>query len=253
MKNYNDILAEVVGQTDAAWAPIRENALRCGAGISRMAWRKKGAPYLSKPGSTDAEKMARSRLVGEMASAGLLILLRSEDSRTQRVRLSDAGDAAAREAVGLMGLDSTLWMLQRLAELPSCEISGARWTPETLLAEIQWGEEGHALAMGGIQERALPGLVRLWIESRTDAAGRAYYRALPEGLAALKKWTPVAPAIPKYKKPMLEIYRKSREQMRDILRREVSPELGDIGLPTCGWSAEFSKQHAEYFAAKVPA
>ena len=125
-----------------------------------------------------------------LAAAGLLRVIRRRAVKTVGVILTDAGDAKGRALAGLPSLAQSLSLVEEMADAPKAEVAGKRWVSEIHLAGLGcWGETADAdkrKMLVWVEEMALPAMLRGWIESNSDTAGRVWYCLTAAGAKVLE-------------------------------------------------------------------
>ncbi len=194
------LLCRLTGELWATFAPWRgpwngggataayqgRRAFRNGAGLR---WRNKGRDR--------DEREAILSVLGQLERSGLLVR-RIEQTRVVAVRLSDVGIERACSLAGAPCWRDGREVSERLAacadERATMTHLGTRWTAEWALAGTppQWARCGsdevgraHRRLLSGLEERAIPALVRGWLVSGADLHGRVWYSLTDGGRAAL--------------------------------------------------------------------
>jgi len=178
------ILTQVLADTDAVWLPNRSWGPPQPQNVyaGRLAFAKYGTPWESG-GGNEAERKALQRALEVLAGKKLVLVRRPHRVKTLTVRLSNAADVQARQMIGMPGLRSAWWTCRKVAEhskqppslLPDVWVSETRLIGD-VPAGRTWGQEA-AL----VEDMALPALVRGYLVSNADAAGRASYALTTAG------------------------------------------------------------------------
>jgi DNA-binding PadR family transcriptional regulator len=230
------ILAGILAETDAIWLPIRSWGDRTSAnvGIARAAYPARGVAWASGMCSS-REGMAALRDLAALEANGLLVVVRDK-GRAVSVRLTDAGDELARALVGIPTLAAGVLTVRELARHCDREprTMDRLWVPETTLADHPWGA-GDSGPFRIVEQMALPALVRGWVVSNSDMAGRAYYRLTPAGWA-LADGDAAAPDVPTvdFDEDVRGVYGQRLRLALDRLASETprtTMEIGPLPLP----------------------
>jgi len=240
------ILAAVLGATDALWRPIRDwRGPRPGnTYLAREEHRARGVPWASGAGS-DADRKAVERELRAMAREGL-IHAAAPHGRTTRVKLTDAGEQAARRLLGLPGLYESWTACCELARLSKrrAKLLTDVWIGERQLAAKRPADLKSELL--AVETMMLPALIRGFMEANSDFHGRASYRLTSAGWA----WTDAGP--PDWEatvtaEPIPEAWDIYGQAYREMTARlgtrdsRTANELGFIPLPEHVGGLEFSE------------
>jgi len=225
------------GGGGAAAAYLARRSFRSGAGLR---WRHQGRDRDERDENVEA--------LGRLERRGLLTR-RVEKTKVIATRLLDAG---IERACGLAG--APCWLdgrevCERVAALDDERATmmhlGTRWTAEWALAGTppRWAgcgrdEVGRAnrRRLSVLEERAIPALVRGWMESGADQDGRVWYSLTAAGRAALTEAPAEAPPAIEADADCALAWREGAHAMQ--VRLAVSPrserEIGLLPLPAHG-------------------
>ena len=203
------LLCRLAGELWAVFAPWRGPWSGGGAAavyLGRRAFRNRAGLRWRNKGRDREEREAILTVLGRLEQSGLLVR-RIEQTRVVAVRLSDAGIERACALAGAPCWRSGWEVCRRLAECDDMRAwmmhLGTRWTAEWVLAGTPPGwagcggdETGRAnrRLLSGLEERAIPALVRGWMESGADLHGRVRYSFTDAGAAALAETPAEAPS-----------------------------------------------------------
>ncbi len=93
-----------------------------------------------------------------------------------------------------------------------------------------WGDGFHD-ELGDVQIRALPGLVRGWIETNCDAAGRVYYCAVARIPPKVEPMQDLPRAIPDGGALYDHYLADARDDLKQVTEVGEAGEIGAIPLP----------------------
>ncbi len=85
--------------------------------------------------------------------------------------------------------------------------------------------------VGDVQIRALPGLVRGWIETNCDAAGRVYYRAVAKDSAEGRADARPSAGDPRRRGSLDHYLADARDDLKQVTEVGEAGEIGAIPLP----------------------
>jgi hypothetical protein len=184
------ILLDVLARVNAVFTPIRRQDRRTETAVQELQreYRASGIPFRLSGGDT-AERKENERTLAELAGAGL-VKLSTGDVRRSRVWLSDAADEKLRAMVGLSGgVAKTIAVMSAVAD---AEVRGwgygaerSPWIPEVYLTGLDWRDPAMRPQVENriflLEDFALFGLVRGWLDTFYDTQPKTYYRVTPEG------------------------------------------------------------------------
>ncbi len=222
---------QLLARQDATFAPLRDFGP---AGPNFLAARtdflQAGIPWRSTGGS-DTNRKRSSRFLRELSRAGLVRIRRSGRVMTPFVKLTEEAEAQARGLCGLPTLFASWVMLQRVADL--AVEAGREWVPEYVLAdwpEPRGAESGSAEAreLAFLEDLALPGLCRGWLESGATSTRHVAYQV--GRLAASLKNDP-ADVLPEVepKTEAYELYLQAFQRKRQYLLNTAPADPREIG------------------------
>lgn len=179
-------LYQILADTDIIWTPFRRTDRElstAAAGIAerRERYQRRGVPFII--GGDSARRMAGSRLLADLRSAGHLKLYGT--GRDRCVRLTPRGEALARSATACHVLsDPEPWAL--LERIAATKQTNAGHVLEVDLIDSDYSAEGIGPKLNMLEIVALPMLTAGWITSASDTQGRIGYGITTEGRTALK-------------------------------------------------------------------
>jgi len=194
MKAVESQLIELLGETDALFAPIRDwsNPAAVTAILEmRSDFRRRGLPIPRAGGSAESRKRIE-RLFDQIEQSRLAIFRRTNGRRTHW-RLADVVDWQLRHRCGQSGFDEAMTVLLIVDELTRRGHTNGGYVPDWSIA-LSRGDGGRSaksrdwVAYAG--ELALPALVRNWLVSWSDLDGACGYRLTNEGRAFLAEPQP---------------------------------------------------------------
>ncbi len=202
------LLCRLTGELWATFAPWRgpwNGGGATAAYLGRRAFRNRAGLRWRNKGRDREEREAILTVLGQLERSGLLVR-RIEQTRVVAVRLSEAGIG---RACGLAG--APCWFDGRTVceQLAACDDTqacmthlGKRWIAEWALAGTPpfWAgcggnEVGRAnrRLLSVLEEKAIPALIRGWLESGADLHGRVWYATTDAGRDALAEAPPDEP------------------------------------------------------------
>ena len=242
------LLLRILGESDSIYWPYRGIAMipRSVYYERRAAFLARGIPWIS--GALHAgDRKAVERLLGDLATAGEVILLRSPGGRkTVGIRLSDATDDAMRHLIGLSTHNESLAHLDELyRHLHADDNSfflGQSWRGENLLTGIEWGDNANRGAYVCLTEDMYPLMWRRLVISGSTIYGHVSYALSRAGAElgrerasagrASSEYPPTPPA--KGNEKAYTYYHDARMAMVQALetaKPKLTNELGSIPLP----------------------
>ncbi|MCL4198922.1 MAG: hypothetical protein KJZ69_15650 [Phycisphaerales bacterium] len=221
----------------AAAAYLARRSFRSGAGLR---WRHQGRDRDERDENVEA--------LGRLERRGLLTR-RVEKTKVIATRLLDAG---IERACSLAGAPCWLAGREVCERLAACDDEaatmvhlGTRWTAEWALAgtPARWAgcggdETGRAnrRLLSVLEERAIPALVRGWLQSGADLDGRVWYSITSAGRAALTEAPAEAPPATEADEDCAMAWREGAHAMQ--VRLAAAPrserEIGLLPLPAHG-------------------
>jgi hypothetical protein len=181
------LLVRALAGMDSLYWPISKRGwddLKCHWRPNRYFARKRlaatGLPMRSEAG-TGSERKAHTRLLDDAAEAGLLKLNRGGGSGFPNVRLTDLGEAHARQLANAGGEYSALLTLEKLFRITGgprivfAQVTTPSW-PWTCLSSLASSITPDAGEVDAIIIMAMHGLVRGWMELESDGDGRPMFR-----------------------------------------------------------------------------
>lgn len=202
-----------------------ENANRT---IAARTFRAQGAAWRS--GQTSPTARARAnRELHAAAGAGFLTLATVGRSKWPWFRLTALGESTARHLIDWPHMDACLSFMGSIAERA---VDPLTWTHERALATNQSGTEPiDWYTLLGLEAMASPGLLRGWIEARSNRACHAFYRLTPAGLTALEsppaEADEAADVLPD--DSAVDVYLDALDAANQALRTEAPSDAQEIG------------------------
>lgn len=186
MTDDDRILTRLAAAIDAIFLPVRrwDGAFPANVQAARRAYPGSGIRWESGEAGA-AERKAAERDLAALVARGL-IRVRRPHGRSVGVALTDRGDQVVRAIVGLPGVEASLAfvaaVMARAPDVPLSEhvisLYGRGWVCETDMNEGRGYGDGRQNELVAIEDRGLPALVRGWLESNSDGAGRVWYRVV---------------------------------------------------------------------------
>jgi len=225
------------GGGGAAAAYLARRSFRSGAGLR---WRHQGRDRDERDENVGA--------LGRLERRGLLTR-RVEKTKVIATRLLDAGIERACSLAGAPCWSDGRTVCERLAGLDDERTTmmhlGTRWTAEWALAGTppQWAQCGgdevgraNRRLLSGLEERAIPALVRGWLVSGADMEGRVWYSITSAGRVALTEAPADAPPAIEADAGCALAWREGAHAMQ--VRLAAAPrserEIGLLPLPAHG-------------------
>jgi len=237
MTDETTILVTILGQTDAAYRPIRSWGGRLGATAwqARRQYGVHGVPW--HPGRPDpAGRKAVERVTGKLIEAKAIVAVATE-GRIRWVKLTTEGEILARGLVGAPNLDEAHGTLRRLAG----------WGPDVLVSEmvllrgrpnsVYRGTREEGRELGILQGAMLPNLVHDFAISRTDCEGRSYYAVTATGRAwASRPFPDLSGELPEFDEEAMRLYFTIVEETLQRLASAPpqNSEVGELPVPVSG-------------------
>jgi len=232
-------LVMILASTDGVWRPMRQLdwAARCGGTVSarRQEFRARGLAWEISAGD-EAQRKSGVRLVRRLADKGL-VELNSGQGKRLAVRLSDFGDSYARALADLPSVVESHGQLSVILGLETtCRTDryvrslGALCFEPWLLGKKNYEKsDDFAVDLCLLQRSLLPGIVRGWVESKSDVAGRVYFQLTAVGRKVASELAPVLPqGLPEPDAEAAGFYDEATVEYRERLRG-MRPESSDIG------------------------
>lgn len=239
----DDILVTILAATDAVFIPDRDPLHRNRRRVLYERTRDypaRGVPWESEralPELDEAGRKRAQRALEGLVARGLVVACRA-GGKTAGVRLTDAGEALARARCGLPDFDAARVEAERLRRFTShesaCGFLRKVWTPETVPAGVEWGDNDRRNELVQLEERLLPALVRGFVVSNCSIQGHCWYSIHPNPAVAVLP--PVPPGLPGRCEDARGIYYGRVAKERDDLGRAVAQnerEIGEIAMPVC--------------------
>ena len=233
MSDRDQLLIELLAETDALWWPDRSNdqdvSTRSTLAVLRMQYPSAGVPFSghdkerSLPGLVD-EGLVETFGKGKALSAGL----------------TDHGDAYARALAYLPSIVDAYEAMQEIIRLAVTAKDAYARSLGPLCSEL-WlttfaqyeRTEACKVAYVMVSERLAPAFCRQWVESRSDQDGRAYYRVMPEGLRVAAGPPPSLPeGLPESREWAAAAYYPALNMARARFRVMESPRPTEVGPPS---------------------
>jgi len=235
----NNLLVAILAKVDAVFQPLRTWEGKLPAVLHERRWdylAGHGIPWHAT-GADEAERKKHQRLLGDLADAGLITIIRSK-AKTMRVALTDRGDETARRLAGCAGWQFGLASLAEIArrmDQQGFTVRGTRWLPEIALAGVEYGDAGFGGEIALTEELAGAALARGWIESNSDIQGRVSYHITKLGENVLRS-SPLPPecdgveACPE----LIRLYERWLDTEKTALAGlspKIPMEIGSMPLP----------------------
>ncbi len=184
MTPQDSILVSLLAAADATWLPSREchDPNRLNPAVTnvyelRKQFRESGVSW-SSGGTNDAERKEAQRALEDLTRDGSVTVARPHGTKTLFARLSDASYERTRQLCYEPGFVWGFAMLKLLAlrSVRPPTVMQDVWIPETALNGGKgWDGVGDGGKLYRAAQRALPGLVRGWIDTNCDSEKRVYY------------------------------------------------------------------------------
>jgi hypothetical protein len=217
-----------VGIRREEWRKLNLNGSRF---IALREFRAAGVPVPNAGGPSLS--VERQRLLATLQAEGVLRVHRRQGLKVPLSKLSSAGDVEARRLCGLPGLAAAHSWLTRLCDLSAravkteaCDAGDFKGAVDEF--NLVPPAELTPPALVGIEEMALPALVRGWAECHSDVTGLVSYWPTAAGREAARR-----PAPPddngKHLEACRELYyatfnrRRAALQAEDTAGREIGP------------------------------
>ena len=247
------ILVQILADTDALFIPNRSWDFPRPTNLffGRRNYGKMGVAWASGQKTTAGRKAAQ-RALEALAKDNLVYTFRPNHAKTAGVKLTDEGEAQARELCGLLRLADSWWICKRLADL-SKPPSKAKtyddvWISEEEILILPRSPEGEdqAAFLGGLtltEDMFLPALSRGWAIANSTIHGNVYYALTQAGWDVLDDEPPAErPEVdpsPEANKAYLDRVREQLDHLEHD-RPENPREIGMLPLPVsmAGWPLE---------------
>lgn|GEM_PF-1374725 len=247
------LLCRLAGELWAAFAPWRgpwNGGGAAAAYLARRSFRSGMGLRWRHHGRDRDERDENVEALGRLERHGLLTR-RVEKTKVLGVRLFDAGIERACSLAGAPCWSAGREVCQRVAGLDDETATmlhlGTRWTAEWALAgtPANWagcgGDElgrANRQILSALEERAIPALVRGWLQSGADLHGRAWYSITSAGRAALAEAPAEVPPLIEADEDCALAWREGAHAMQ--VRLAAAPrserEIGLLPLPVHGGS-----------------
>lgn len=244
-------LVELLGKTDALWLPRRSLAAREHFSVRRQQYADAGVPWTSGEAAA-AQRKAEQRRLEDAAASGDVEVFKS-GGRAAGVRLTDEGEAAAREAVGLPGIEHAREVAAELLAkgdvIGGVVLGNERWVPECVMGCCEWGDPcAGGNLWGYLETYVAPALVRGWILSNCTTAGHAYYSVTVAGAEAAATATP-QPAPPEGMVKFWKAYRRAvKDEEIRIAAIDPGREIGEIPFAMSAWTSANLQRYQTWLA-----
>ncbi|MBK9118005.1 MAG: hypothetical protein IPM18_00130 [Phycisphaerales bacterium] len=186
MKDLQELLARLLGETDAIWLPLRSwrRPVPGNTYEARVAFRRSGGISWASGGRSERARKAAQRLLEELAAAGSIIVTRSRQVRTDLVLLAPDAEADTRQLCGLPGMYSG-WLSAREVARHSKRPGEAALMTDVWIDEVQLSGSPDKRERMLTEELLLPALAAGYVDARADARGLVYYAVTRAGWAWL--------------------------------------------------------------------
>ena len=247
------ILVQILADTDALFLPNRTWNFTKPTNLffGRRNYGKMGVAWASGQ-KTVAGRKAAQRALEALAREGLVTVFRKNNTKTTGVKLTEEGEARARELCGLLRLADSWWICTKLAELSKppgkAKTYDDVWISEEEILILPRPSEGEdqVAFLGGLiftEDMFLPALSRGWAVASSTIHGNVYYALTQAGWDALNAEPPAE--RPKVV-PSHEAHEAYLDRVREQLdhlehdRPENPREIGMLPLPVsmAGWPLE---------------
>jgi len=236
----DDLLVHLLARVDALWMPCR---VPLDFGVWSEVYRRRreyAADGLKLPGDgSDSARKKQERAIAALVERQLLEISRAKYARTSAMKLTHEGDQYVRSLCDVPGIDAALAVLHELRQQEADHVDDSRrWISERRLCRTPAGPlTDHAKAMlHGLEELALPALVRQWVEALSDTRGHIHYSLTKAGTAVVEGRT-VVPAVEGPPRPLKESHRAYDKLLAKELQamQNASPKnarhIGQCPLP----------------------
>ena len=247
------ILVQILADTDALFLPNRSWNFTKPTNLffGRRRYGKEGVAWASGQ-KTVAGRKAAQRALEALAKEGLVTVFRKNNTKTTGVKLTEEGEARARELCGLLRLADSLWICARLADLSKppgkAKTYDDVWISEEDILILPRHSEGEdqAAFLGGLaftEDMFLPALSRGWAVANSTIHGNVYYALTQAGWDVLDGEPPAErPEVdpsPEANEAYLDRVREQLDRLEHD-RPENPGEIGMLPLPDsmAGWPLE---------------
>lgn len=246
--NTKRLLINILAATDALWTPHRRPGNHDEATVlaeRRKLYREAGVLWNSGRfapwAKTEATRHGVTRLLRELGADGLICANNPTGLRTTTVKLTDAGEAIARDLIGTPTLADSLPLVEKIHAYrlhpDGADYLGRAWCPETHLAGIPWGHPDQQDVFGAVLDKLHPALVAGVLVAVCSVQGHCWYSLNPGQPEALRAEVAALPARqrPEPDEELLDAYWTGRIDNLHALHREKSDgrEIGGIPMPVC--------------------
>lgn len=240
------VLARIIAVTDATFTPCRGD-YRAVLIERQKLFETSGIPWSSMrlAGVSDAAgRRSANRLLADLA-LGDLVKADSPNGRTLTAKLTEKGDASARELVGGHQIETSLPLLSWIDDFRTSRAGfdayGFAWMPEPELAslvagkKVRYGDTGAAMEFVEVQFRMMPLLVAGLAISNSDNHRRVSYALTAAGERmiddhAAGKVTFIKPTL-EYDPEADDIADEAYHSELGMIRRSEPENPNEIGFP----------------------
>ena len=238
------ILVQILADTDALFLPNRSWNFTKPTNLffGRRRYGKEGVVWASGR-KTAAERKAAQRALEALAKEGLVTIFRANNTKTTGVKLTDEGEARARELCGLPSLANSWWACDALTmhSKPPGEAKTYDdvWVSEEKLSRVPHPGEGKDQTaflreINLIEDEFLPALSRGWVVATSTVHRNVFYALTQTGWDILKgDWPEDRPEV-EVNREIRRAYLDRIEEQLDRLehaRPENPNEIGMLPLP----------------------
>lgn len=240
MDSNNKTLIQLLSMTDAIYRPLRRPdwqshspavAYEIRQSAAGIPWTIGGSAYNRVKAERELQRLAERRLV----------ILHGKGARRSGVSLATDGEHIARSLCGLPTVANSWRFLRQVIAKAVNDDDYGPLCPEYWLTDppLKSYAGDYQAALMAVQDNAAPGLLRGWLETKSDIHGRAYYLPTDAGLDAADAEPPKVPdGLPGEAEGAARFYYESvlefRDKMRDMKPANPS-EIGPIPLPASIW------------------
>ena len=247
------ILVQILADTDALFLPNRSWNFTKPTNLffGRRRYAKEGVAWASGR-KTAAERKAAQRALEALAKEGLVRVFRANNTKTTGVKLTDEGEARARELCGLPGLADSWWACRKLADLSKppgeAKTYDDVWITEEKFSNIPHPGEGadqtaFLREINWTEDEFLPALSRGWAVATSTVNRNVFYALTQTGWGVLDDDPPEDRPVVEPSREIRRAYLDRIEEQLDRLehaRPENPNEIGMLPLPVsmAGWPLE---------------
>lgn len=227
MTNIEELLARLLGMTDAIWLPLRDFDRKSAPNyyFARRDYTTIGVDWRSGAAS-EAGRKAAQRDLEAAADSGLVQAFRPKRGKVLGVKLTDEGEEKARVLCGLPSLYAGLVLVKEVARREQ----GKGTVHETALAGVEYGAPDNKKALMLVEDMALPALVRGWLDAGASIHRDVRYSTTEAGRKALEGDWPKDHDGDDYDHQARECYFEALREMQSRLADSEPQDRREIGI-----------------------